>query len=457
MGRFRLFAGIALFIISGLVVYSSYYVGGRIEQRFAAVCSDEASWASRTQLSCEEVGYNRGWFSSNATTRITARGVDNPAVVLRHSIQHGPFSTRGDRLLGLGRVDTVAELDHGNSTTPFRTAFQNKTPLRATTHITLGGSMRSVILSPQEEWKSGDKEFAWGGMNGTVTLLRSSNRGMDLDFQFPRMELDVPGQSGDVLVKDLRMSRSVRRNEQGGMVNGTADLRMERIEAHDSQMGQVSAESVAMTSQTDRSGDLLRSRTEMGLKQGRLGEVAIEQGDFHMLLDSLDARALRQWRTLLRQSPEDIQEEQIHGIAKRFLASSPRMDEAKLRVETGEGEIRMDASASFNGTGELPATDSPQMLRRLTARTRLSVPESIGVRIATVPVGFLQGLTSEQDSSSDSEAMKRRAKDWLEKLRQLEYISRDSGRYAVDMKLEKGLLSVNDKPVLPIGGLMQGE
>ncbi|MEF8889380.1 MAG: DUF945 family protein, partial [Desulfohalobiaceae bacterium] len=204
MGRFRLFAGIALLIISGLVVFSSYYIGGRIEQRFAAVCSDEATWASRTQLSCEEVDYNRGWFSSNATTRITARGMDSPAVVLRHSIRHGPFSTRGDRLLGLGRVDTVAELDQGNSTTPFRTAFQNKTPLRATTHITLAGSMRSVILSPRDDWKSGDKEFAWGGMNATVTLLRSSKKGMDLDFQFPRMEMDVPGQSADVLLKDLR-------------------------------------------------------------------------------------------------------------------------------------------------------------------------------------------------------------------------------------------------------------
>jgi hypothetical protein len=98
------------------------------------------------------------------------------------------------------------------------------------------------------------------------------------------------------------------------------------------------------------------------------------------------------------------------------------------------------------------------MLKRLTARTRLSVPVSIGVRIATVPVAFLQGLTSGQTSSADSEEMERRARDWLEKLRQLQYISRDSGSYAVDVKLEEGLVSVNDKPVLPIGGLMmQGE
>ena len=457
MGRFRLFAGIALLIIGGLVVFSSYYIGGRIEQRFAAVCSDEAPWASRTQLSCEEVDYNRGWFSSNATTRITARGTESPALLLRHTISHGPLSMHKDYILGLARVQTVGELEHGNATSPLRTAFQYKTPLRATTYVSLGSSMRSKIHSPRDEWQSGDTEFAWGGINGTVTLLRSSKRGMDADFQFPRMEVDVPGQSGDVLVKDLRMSRSVRRNEQGGMVNGTADLRMERIEVHDSQVGQVSAESVAMTSQTDRSGDLLRSKTEIGLKQGRLGEVAIEQGDFRMLLDSLDARALRQWRLLMRQAPEDIQEGRIRGIAKRFLASSPRMDEAKLRVETGEGEIQMDASASFNGTGEMPATDSPQMLKRLTARTRLSVPVSIGVRIATVPVAFLQGLTSEQGPSAESQEMERRAKDWLEKLRQMAYISRDSGRYAVDMKLEKGLLSVNDKPVLPIGGLMQGE
>lgn len=457
MGRFRLFAGIALLIISGLVVLSSYYIGGRVEQRFAAVCSDEAAWASRTRLSCEEVAYNRGWFSSNATTRITARGTESPAVLLRHTIRHGPLSTHKDFILGLAKIQTVGEIEHNNATTPFRTAFQNKTPLRATTYVGLDSSVRSRLHSPRDEWQSADREFAWGGMNATVSLLRSSNKGMDLDFQFPLMEIDVPGQSGDVSLKNLRMSRSVRRNEQGGIVNGTAELRLERIEAHGSQVGQVSAESVVMTSQTDRSGELLRSRADIGLKRGQLGEVVIEQGDFRMLLDSLDALALRQWRALMRQAPEDIQKGQIHGIAERFLASSPRMDEAELRVETGEGEIRMDASAAFNGTGELPATNSPQMLKRLTARTSLSVPVSIGVRIATVPVAFLQGLTSEQGASADREEMKRRARDWLEKLRQLGFISMDSGRYAVDMKLKEGLFSVNDKPVFPIGGLMQGE
>jgi uncharacterized protein YdgA (DUF945 family) len=454
MGRFRLFAGIALLVVGGLVVLSSYYIGGRIESRFAAVCADDASWASRTQLSCEEVAYNRGWFSSNATTRITARGTDNPAVILRHSIRHGPLSMHKDYILGLARVDTVAELARGNGTAPFRTAFQNKIPLRATTHITLTGSMLSRIHSPRDEWQSGDKKFAWGGMNGTVILLRSSKKGMDLDFEFPRAEVDVPGQSGDVRVKDLRLSRSVRRDRQGAMLNGTAELRMERFEVHGSRVGEVSAESVVMTSQTGGSGGLLRSETRIELKQGRLGEVVIDQGNFSVLLDNLDAEALRKWRTLLRQSPEEISDSQVRGIAQRFLAGSPRMDQAKLRVRTGEGEIRMDASAAFNGTGELSALNRPQMLKRLTAKAGLSVPVSIGVRIATVPVGFLQGLTAEQGSSPDREEMERRARDWLEKLRQLEYISRESGRYAVSLELEEGLVSVNDKPVLPLGGVM---
>jgi uncharacterized protein YdgA (DUF945 family) len=454
MGRFRLFAGIALLVVGGLVVFSSYYIGGRIERRFAAVCADDASWASRTQLSCEEVEYNRGWFSSNVTTRITVHGTESPALLLRHSIRHGPLSMHKDYILGLARVQTVAQLEHGNGTSPLRTAFQYKTPLRATTYVSLGSSVRSRIHSPRDEWQSGDTEFAWGGMNGTVTLLRSSKKGMDLDFQFPRVEVEVPGQSGDVLVKDLRLSRSVRRDQQGAMLNGTAELRMERIEAHDSQVGEVSAESVVMTSQTGGSGGLLRSETQIGLKQGRLGEVAIDQGDFRMLLDNLDAEALRQWRTLLRQNPEEISDSQVRGIAERFLARSPRMDEAQLRVKTGEGEIRMDASAAFNGTGELSALNRPQMLKRLTAKAGLSVPVSIGVRIATVPVGFLQGLTAEQGSSPDREEMERRARDWLEKLRQLEYISRDSGRYAVSLELEEGLVSVNDKPVLPLGGVM---
>jgi hypothetical protein len=130
------------------------------------------------------------------------------------------------------------------------------------------------------------------------------------------------------------------------------------------------------------------------------------------------------------------------------------MDQAKLRVRTGEGEIRMDASAAFNGTGELSALNRPQMLKRLTAKAGLSVPVSIGVRIATVPVGFLQGLTAEQGSSPDREELERRARQWLEKLRRLQYISRESGRYAVSLELEEGLVSVNDKPVLPLGGVM---
>ncbi|MCF8031193.1 MAG: YdgA family protein [Desulfohalobiaceae bacterium] len=457
MGRFRLFAGIALLVVSGLVVVSSYYLGGRVQRQFTEVFAEDADWANRAQVRSEIVAYNRGVFSSNATTRISPSGRDAPALLLRHNIRHGPFFARGDRFLGLARVDTVSELEHGNSTTPFRTAFQTKSPMRATTRVALGGSVHSRITSPKERWQGQDIEFAWGGMNATVNLLRGSEKGMELDFQLPLMETDVPGQTGDMLVSDVHASRSLRRNQQGGIINGSAAFRCSSFRVHGGEWGEVSAESVTMTSRTDRSEGLLRSETELGLKQGRLGDLEIRQGDFRMRLDNLDADALRQWQNLLKQPPEEISRKRINGIAKRFLGSSPRMEEAKLRLETEEGEIRLNATAVFDGSGELSSPKTPQMLQRLKAQSRFSVPVPVGVRMATASLGFVEGLVADQDSAPENEDLERRARGWLERLRKPGYISRDSGRYATSLKLEKGLLSVNDKPVLPLGVFLQGE
>ena len=176
-----------------------------------------------------------------------------------------------------------------------------------------------------------------------------------------------------------------------------------------------------------------------------------------MRVDNIDAEALRQWRELLQEPPEEISEKRVNGIAKRFLGSSPRMEEAKLRMETEEGEIRLDASAAFDGSEEIAELKAPRMLQRLQTRIQFSVPVPVGVRMATASLGVFGGLTADQEADQDGEELKRRARGWLEKLREPGYITRNSGRYATSLKLEQGLLSVNDKPLLPLGGFLQGQ
>jgi len=403
------------------------------------------------------VGYDRGIFSSNATTRITPRGSDAPAVLLHHDITHGPFSMRGDRLFCLARVTTVADIEPGNATSPLRTAFQNKIPLRARTNIALNGAVNSRITSPEDTWRSRDTEFTWGGLNGTVALLRGGQSGMNLDFRLPRLETNVPGQTGDVLVRGVRLSRSLRRDAQGAIQNGTASFRCSRVEAHAADWGGVRAESVALSSRTERSNGLLRTETELGFEKGHIGEVAIRQSDFQVLLENLDGQALRQWRDLLSQNPKDVSRKQLQGIAKDLLSASPRMSTAELRMQTGEGEVRLDATASFNGTGDLSVRNSRQMLDRFTMQSSLSVPLTIGVRLASIPVRFMGVLNQEEGFDAQAGDMERKARSWLKKLRDLGYISKDSGSYGLSLKLKKGMLSVSDKPVLPLGIFLQSQ
>ncbi len=448
MGRFRLFAGLALLVLCGVIIVSSYYLGGRAQQEYAALFAEDAAWASRAGLNSERVGYDRGIFSSNATTRITPRNSKAPAILVHHDIRHGPVTLQGERLFCLARVKSIAELEPGNGSTPLRTAFQNKLPLRARTHIALDGSVLSRIESPEDRWQSRDREFAWGGLNGTVTVLQGGERGMDLDFELPRLEIDVPGRTGDVTVNGLRLSRTLRRNDRGDMINGTASLRCSSVEAHTAR-GSIRAESLAMNSSTDSGNGLLESETRLGWKKGRLGEMALLQGDFRMRLENLHAGSLRRWRELLHRA-EDVSREQLEGIAADFLAASPRMERAELRMDTAEGPISWDTSARFDGSGELSVRNRQGMIRRIQAESRLSVPRSVGIALATIPARFVEDLALGEDSKQKSGGTDTRARAWLGKLRELGYISLDSGRYEVKMKLEKGMLSVKDKPVLPL-------
>lgn len=458
MTRFRLFAGLGLLVIGGLMVFASYYLGGRVQTRYAAVFSDRATWATRTQLQCERLGYDRGVFSSNATTRISPSDENAPAVLLRHRIRHGPLLIGGDRLLGLARVRTVAEIVRGDSPTPLHTAFQNKIPLRAKTRIALDGSVRSRITSPRDNWQSGDREFVWGGMNGTVSLLRGSRKGMELAFRLPRLELDVPGRTGDVLVNRVRLSRNLHRDPQGRIVKGTSEFRCSQFRAKGGPWGGVRAESIALSSRMHRgTKGLLRSEFELSFAKGRCGKVDLPQGSFRVRLENLDADALYQLRSLLGRDREDLSRERLREVAQRFLSGSPRIEEAELRIQTDVGDISLDASASFDGSGKLSIGDSRKMLKRIKLESRLSVPSSIGVSLATIPIHFVDKLSPEKDSGPQKEAVQSRAREWLKKLRELGYISRDSGGYGLSLKLEKGLLRVSDKAVLPLGIFLQDQ
>jgi uncharacterized protein YdgA (DUF945 family) len=452
MTRLRLFIGLGLLVVGGLLVFASSYLGGRVQTEYAAVFSENATWVTRARLQCERLGYDRGVFSSNATTRISLRDEDAPAVILRHRIRHGPFLTGGDRLLGLARVRTVAELEHGNGTGPFRTAFQNKIPLRATTRVALDRSLRSRITSPPDNWQSRDREFVWGGLNATVSLLRGSKKGMELAFRLPRVEVDVPGRTGDLLLSGVRFSSSRQKNQRGRIVNSTAELRCSRFRA----WGGVRAESIALRSRTDRAGEgFLWSESELSFQQGRCGKTDIPQGSFRVRLENLDTEALYQWRSELTRNRNDLSRERLRELVQRFLSGSPHLEEAKLRLRTEEGEIRWDTSAAFDGSGELAIGDSRKMLQRVRVESRFSVPSSIGIKLASLPVRFVDQLSPKKDSGPQDEAVPSRAREWLKKLREMGYISRDSGRYSLSLKLEKGMLRVSGKPVLPLGIFLQ--
>jgi hypothetical protein len=83
------------------------------------------------------------------------------------------------------------------------------------------------------------------------------------------------------------------------------------------------------------------------------------------------------------------------------------------------------------------------------------VPSSIGIKLASLPVRFVDQLSPKKDSGPQDEAVPSRAREWLKKLREMGYISRDSGRYSLSLKLEKGMLRVSGKPVLPLGIFLQ--
>ncbi|MCF8029471.1 MAG: YdgA family protein [Desulfohalobiaceae bacterium] len=448
MGRPRVLVGIGILVIAGLVVFSFYYVGGRIQRRYAVVFAKNATWAQRTHLRPELIVYDRGVFTSRARTRISLRSRDAPAMLLRHKINHGPFFY-ADRYLGLGRVETTAEFVSGNHT-ELQNVFEERIPLRARTYIALDGSVLSRVTSPSASWKKQEMQMVWGGMNASIAWQEKEKKKLNVDFYLPRIKFSPPEEAGEVLLSDMRWQQSVNWNQQDWIEHGEGSFTCSRIKASSGE-GRASLEDISLESRTQLQKKLLRSKSVYRFRKGRFGDFRVPRGNLTIHMENIDPAVQAQMGSVLyRQSPDNITREEVEKLARGFLSRSPEL-ESTLHLKTEDGSVRMDISSVFDGSGKLNLR-ALGLVSRLSFSVRGSVPQRIGVRLAALPARFIgkdQSL-GEEEALSKSERVERQARKWLKRLREKGYITRDSGSYASSLQLKQGMLTINDKPFFPL-------
>ena len=448
MGRSRVLVGIGLLVLAGLVVFSFYYVGGRIQRRYAAVFAENATWAQRMHLKSKQIVYDRGVFTSRARTRISLQGRDAPAVLLRHKIKHGPFIS-ADRYMGLGRVKTTAEYVSDNHT-ELQNAFEDGIPLRARTHIALDGSLLSRITSTSASWEKKKMQMVWGGMNASIAWQKKEQKKLEVEFHLPRIEFSSPEEAEKMLLSDMRWQQSVNWNQRDWIEQGEVSFTCSRIKASSGE-GRVSLEDISLESRTRLQKKLLRSNSVYRFRKGRFGDFRVPSGNLTIHMKNIDPAVQAQMGSVFyRQSPDHITREEIKELARGFLSRSPELESA-VRLKTDEGRVGMDISSEFDGSGKLNL-QAPGLVTRLRFSVQGSVPQRIGVELAALPARFIGKDQSfeEENALSRSERVERQAQSWLTRLREKGYITRDSGSYTSSLQLKQGMLTVNDKPFFPL-------
>jgi uncharacterized protein YdgA (DUF945 family) len=281
----------AIGIVGSAVVGLPYLIGMQVESGFRAAIA-EAPAHSPYPVTLSR--YERGLYSATAETRhLIALDPNEPIsvdddgnlveppthqqwVTLRHAISHGP------RLDGfrLARIINTLHLD-GEPGTRLTALFGSAEPLTVTVDVGFDGSYDGRIVSPAIDPPAAG--LAWSGLDGQFTV--------DGDHVTGAAATDGL-RLGDGSLAIGRISASADLIAVAGSVwTGRFDSRIASI-AGKGPGGAMALSGLSVESITAEQDGSLRSTVSFGFDQLGGGDLKIEQGRLHVIVDSLAIRAM---------------------------------------------------------------------------------------------------------------------------------------------------------------------
>ena len=254
---------------------------------------------------------------------------------------------------------------------------------------------------------------------------------LDTLLDWPGMTLDAPEQGGELRVDEVSLN-STGRLVAGDLLNGLwvgrSELRVGDMAARSPMEPPIRLAELSVTANSE-AADNGRIDAGLGLRFSRLSlpEFPVVRGQARWQLRSLAAEPLM---ALSRMAPALEDSPTLPRQARAYLAdlaaAGPVLTLESMRLET-------EAGTGLSSTGRV--TVDPAMAEALRAGTRgMALLRHLDM---TAAMGLDQSL---------GDALPAEPAAWLAQLQAFGIVRRQAGEYRIEAALERGTLTINDRP-----------
>jgi uncharacterized protein YdgA (DUF945 family) len=451
-------------VVGGVAVLAGAVVGGAAWSGQTAQRQIEASVAElQTQwpLKITDTRYEKGLFSSTHTVVLTSscEGEESFSVTMRQRVQHGPLP--GFTRIGWSVIDTELVMPESMRAL-LKDAPKEQALLTARTEVGLGGGFKTRVSTPVLNFNEVEGLLS----QLSVQPLDMTLSGPSLSGDVMHYELTWPGLTGagssetadtQVKVGTLTARGDTKRIGKGVWVgSGKEQMDWQRLEVlgtpkdPGSKPTSVVFSDLKITSESTLDKDLVNAVSHLQA-QAQINDIKISKIDMNGSLKRVHAPTYAQmlqqlWSpSLMCQSAADpsvLQEQagQLTGALTALLPHNPEfsLDKMVVEIDGQPGEL-----AYTLGTQGVTAEEaaSPELRTVLFAKTYANGQVKL-------PVAWIEKLMV--DKQPERQAQDKAMLDaMLGQAVDAGYVVRDGEMLNSQIKLDKGQLLVNGKPIGP--------
>lgn len=454
----------AAVILGGAYTATSWWLGGQIEQQYAAWL-DQASQQFDHQLNWQR-SYSRGIFSSTQDWTLeipldtdASSEQQQPITIKLHSdIQHGPFAD--------GQLATAVDRTRVESVDGLPQELLDNVQLNGTLTVTttqdLRGAWHSRIAVPggQGQWEpdeeEGEDKVSVQWEPATASLEGElGHKNVQGSLQWPTLQVDLTATEsidGRLAVTDWKSRFKLDLDADGWLLApGHLSATVDQVTLTERPADTASADSRTIFSMRNVEYDLDRSASDehVNLQQntkasGQLGDMKLEQLVSEQKLERLDKQALRQLQPMLlallaaEDVDEAIDDDALEAVIERLMDAGPSYaEQTRATLDGAEGHANWAvALAPKSADGPLAGMQLPpqfELLGRLSGEAQLLLPQS-----------WLSALADAEDMSVNE------LRDQLDELVEDGFLHKEDGAYTLDGKYEQGKLTVNGETLFDL-------
>ncbi len=448
-----------------------YWAGIHAEKNYDEIIHEAAQ---NYGIDPKDAVYHRGWFTSSSRIKFYIPGAKGKnksrAISLVSEIHHGPvvFGVLDHPVFAASVVVTTLSLPHDLDAT-LHYYFGDRPPLRMTTSVGFDGSSKTHISSPvyMGPTQDGKLTINWKGADGDSTSTVTS-QGENVTSHIKVPGFLVKGQGGELEIKSIELSGHGRR-VQSGIFESHTTASLAKFNLNIS--GPKGGDTQLSLSGLSMSDDLVPKAHMLSLKVGTQldGLVLVGQNfgpaHYDMELRNISEKGAVEYIKMIR----DMRNMQLNrgrrneimarlgsqgmALADEILKRSPQFEISRASLVTPQGEIAGRLLVTFDGDDEINMKNPVILINRVHAEANVEVPEML---FKTVLAGIARrqlttSLKAKGQEMPDETTLTTTAMSVMEQeIQSMEdngFIVNQGGHYTTTLLYDKGLLTVNGRPM----------